>query len=535
VKPSGTEQDWPEPDTDLAGFEFTELDYTDPYARFEVEPEPESKALAPSATGTGTTNASVWPEPANPRQVALQIIATAEDSGAPLRYWKTLWFQWCGTHYRRLSVEDVRDELYDMLADAQYADARGNPLPWKPTENKLNQVIDAMRGLTKVPAEAQPPCWIDGSHDSRTVIPCANGLLRISDRKLMTFNAAYFNLFAVPYRFDSEADYPRWRRFLTEVFGDDVESIELLQDWFYYVLTVRTDLHKMLLWVGPKRGGKGTVARILKELIGADAYAGLSAETVGRQFGLQGAIHKSLGVFPDEDQVDRTSGKRLVAFIKNVTGEDDVAVDIKMKEPWNGRLPLRFMYQSNQMPVLPDASGAVFSRLLVLQTTTTFLGKEDVGLEQALTQELPGILNWALDARLAKGGRFVQPSSSADLLGEVDNYSNPVREFLVERTKFGPGEQVPAKRLYAAFDAWRHSNGLTSHGDSRWFGRSLRAAMLDLAPEFFSRSQHDNEPNRPWYYHGISLLPIDKDESGRVLRAVPPPADVTDREEHSGI
>jgi len=69
---------------------------------------------------------------------------------------------------------------------------------------------------------------------------------------------------------------PRWRLFIAEVFGDDIEAVELLQDWFYYVLTGRTDLHKMLLWIGPKRGGKGTVARVLKKLIGADAYTGLA-------------------------------------------------------------------------------------------------------------------------------------------------------------------------------------------------------------------------------------------------------------------
>ena len=73
----------------------------------------------------------------------MRVIATADGTGAPLRYWKTLWFRWCGAHYRRLSVEDVRDELYDMLADAVYTDARGNPQPWKPTETKLNQVIDS--------------------------------------------------------------------------------------------------------------------------------------------------------------------------------------------------------------------------------------------------------------------------------------------------------------------------------------------------------------------------------------------------------
>jgi putative DNA primase/helicase len=566
VKSAGKYRDWwddddlvaihsddPDPyaafEIDSVGDGDLQEDETDPYAQFFIEETQFASESANSAnpdTGTTSTQASatpvsgptgqLWPEPANPRQVALRVLATSEDEGAPLRYWKTLWFRWLGTHYQRLSTEDVRDHLYDTLADALYTDSRGAPQPWKPTEPKLNLVIDAMRGLAKVPEATQPPCWINfRQKDVGAVIPCANGLLRISDRKLMAFSDCYFNLFSVPYSFDAEADCPRWRRFLTEVFGEDIESIRLLQDWFYYVLTGRTDLHKMLLWIGPKRGGKGTVARILKALIGPDAYAGLSAESVGRQFGLQGVIHKSLGVFPDEDQVDRTSGKRLVSFIKTVTGEDDVVVDIKLKEPWNGRLPIRFMYQSNQMPVLPDPSGAVLSRLLVMQTRSSFLGKEDSGLEQALSKELPGILNWALDAQLAHHGRFVQPSSSADLLVEVDTNSNPVREFLLERTKFGPDEMVPTKRLFDEFDFWRQTNRLTSHGDSRWFGRSLRPAMLDLAPQFFGRKQHDSEPGRPWYYHGVGLLPaIDSTQKRRALHSVHPLPPSTDKAEDSG-
>ena len=108
------------------------------------------------------------------------------------------------------------------------------------------------------------------------------------------------------------------------------------------------------------------------------------------------------------------------------------------------------------------------------------------------------------------------PPAVLSYSGEVDSYSNPVREFLMERTRFGSRRKCRPSGCTHEFDTWRHVNGLTSHGDSRWFGRSLRAAMLDLAPESFNRKQHDNEPNRPWYYHGIGLRPVENSEGTRV-------------------
>ena len=41
-----------------------------------------------------------------------------------------------------------------------------------------------------------------------------------------------------------------------------------LGEWFGYVISGRLDLHKILLMVGPTRGGKGMIARILSALIG---------------------------------------------------------------------------------------------------------------------------------------------------------------------------------------------------------------------------------------------------------------------------
>jgi hypothetical protein len=52
--------------------------------------------------------------------------------------------------------------------------------------------------------------------------------------------ANYFNIMVLPYDYDPAATCPRWQQFLDEVFGDDTESIGLLQEWFGYVLSGRT-------------------------------------------------------------------------------------------------------------------------------------------------------------------------------------------------------------------------------------------------------------------------------------------------------
>jgi putative DNA primase/helicase len=74
---------------------------------------------------------------------------------------------------------------------------------------------------------------------------------------------------SVPFPYDPEAPSPkRWLAFLKELWADDQDSIATLQEFFGYVLSGRTDLHKILLLIGPARSGKGTIARILSALMG---------------------------------------------------------------------------------------------------------------------------------------------------------------------------------------------------------------------------------------------------------------------------
>jgi putative DNA primase/helicase len=97
----------------------------------------------------------------------------------------------------------------------------------------------------------------------------------------------------------------------------------------------------------------------------------------------------------------RTTGKRtdlgaVVERLLTVTGGDNVSVGRKYKTSWQGKLGCRILVMSNDVPLLPDSSGAVASRFFPLEMTISFKGRDDLGLMKRLLAELPQIMNWAL-------------------------------------------------------------------------------------------------------------------------------------------
>jgi putative DNA primase/helicase len=57
-----------------------------------------------------------------------------------------------------------------------------------------------------------------------------------------------------------------------------------------------------MLMVGPTRGGKGTIARILRDLIGRQTVAGPTLSALGEEFGLAPLLGKSLAIISDHSR-----------------------------------------------------------------------------------------------------------------------------------------------------------------------------------------------------------------------------------------
>ena len=66
--------------------------------------------------------------------------------------------------------------------------------------------------------------------------------------------------------------------------------IDLLQEWFGYVLGGQTNRHKMLMMLGPKRSGKSTIVYVLRLLVGTENYTESRSNDFVGGFGMAGLI-----------------------------------------------------------------------------------------------------------------------------------------------------------------------------------------------------------------------------------------------------
>jgi putative DNA primase/helicase len=437
------------------------------------------------------------------------------DDAPMLFHYRGAFYAWSGAAYPELPDSDIRADVYRFLDQCVVPkcrkDGQWEQVPVKPNMTLVNNVVDGLRAVASLPAAVKPPAWLGAAGpDPAEIIACANGLLHLPMARLLPHTPTFFTNNALDFAYDPAAPAPEtWLRFLGQLWEDDPQAIETLQEIFGYCLTPDTLQQKMFLVVGPKRSGKGTIARVLRRLVGEDNAAGPTLAGLGTNFGLEALIGKRVAIVSDARLGGRADQAMITERLLSISGEDTLTIDRKYREAWTGRLGVRFVLLTNELPQLADASGALASRFIVLVMTESFYGREDPGLTDRLLKELPGILNWAIEGwrRLRERGAFVQPASSEEALAELEELGSPIDAFLREHCEKEPGRTVMAANLFSAWESWCIEQRREKQvGNRQTFGRNLRAAF----PGVRTRQQHNHER----FYEGIGLkvegeLPLD--------------------------
>jgi putative DNA primase/helicase len=450
--------------------------------------------------------------PNNPTLVARQLLARewTRDELVLLRYWRGDFYTWEGPHWLNRDDVTIRSRVRHLTEHAAYLEqnkkGEWESRQWLPNNAKLANVLTGLTDILVplIDEHAEPPTWTGGgAHQADlTVVPVANGLLTYPHRKLLPHTPHYFNIVSSPFAYDPAAAPPtRWLRFLDDVWPDQEDAAALLQEWFGMMLTAETKYQKILLLIGPKRSGKGTIARILRQLVGPANAVSVTAGGFASTFGMQDLVGKTMVTVPDA----RVSGPNALALAErllSISGEDPITIERKYKTGWTGKLGTRLLILSNEFPRLPDASGALANRYLPLQFTKSWFGKEDHDLETVLVGELPGILNWALDGldRLTARKRYVLPAGSADIVSDLESLGSPVLAFVRDWCETGdPMFEAETGRLFSRWNVWCALNGIRATS-APLFGRDLRSAIEGLGEVW-----HRSEGKRLRYYTGIRL------------------------------
>jgi putative DNA primase/helicase len=397
----------------------------------------------------------------------------------------------------------VRALLWHFTEHAIYLDGKGMPASWLPNRYKIGDVLEALSAIVILPDDFEQPGWLDG-RTSGPIVATSNGLLYIASRRLSPHTPLYFSQVSVPFPYDPDAPPPdRWLAFLDELWPTETDAIDVLGEWFGYVISGRLDLHKILVMVGPTRGGKGVIARILTALIGNRNVCGPTLSSLGGEFGLAPLLGKSLAVISDARSGGGKNSSVVVERLLSISGEDTLTVNRKYRDQWSGKLPVRLHVISNELPRLGDASSAIIGRLVLLLTTRSWLGKEDYELETDIRAELSGILNWSLEGlrRLTLGNEnhFTRFEAAEEAITTMQDLASPVGAFVREKCKLDPSAEIDVDDLYDTYKSWCETSEYPKFSKHH-FGQALRAACPSVR-----KRRPRNGSRRYFVYAGIRL------------------------------
>lgn len=444
-------------------------------------------------------------ETADPAKEAAAFLEQAKQDGKlRLRTYANESIYWTGGKYDPIPTSDMEAQLCVWLNRHLYMVKRSH----------VGNVLAQVKAQSVIYSRVQPPAWL-GS-DKRVFLPeetivAKNGIVNLAAyvdgrEHLLPATPDLFTFTALDYAFNPEAKPPaRWLDFLNnQLWPDDAESVATLQEIAGYLLVHWTNLQKIFAVIGPRRAGKGVIARVLRSVIGENNVAAPTMGSLAGEYGLWALLNKSAAFIADARLGNRTDSAIVVERLLNISGEDCIDVPRKYLETLKAfKFPTRIALFSNELPSLHDSSGALSGRLIVLRLLNTFYGRENPRLTDELLQERDGILLWAIEgwARLRQRGYFVQPAAGQELADQMEEISSPIAMFVKEFCLVDSSYEITVADLYRGWRFWCDQKGRKA-GNEQVFGRNLAAAYPQI-----QRARPRSDGSRYRAYQGIDLLP----------------------------
>jgi P4 family phage/plasmid primase-like protien len=347
-------------------------------------------------------------------------------------------FAWGGKAWRCVSPEEIKHLVAcDMCRVRMQV-------------SKINSTIDLVNKLAPIH---------DGVINKNRGLHVAfeNGVLDIQTGAMRQHKREDYSTLLLPYDYHPQAQCQQWLAFLHGALDGDALRVATLQEWFGYQLVSDYRHHKVMLLVGPKRCGKGTIGRVLQHLVGQDSFAGGSISSFARDSFLALLRTKTTLFIGDAAKnVTRGLTSLVVERIKNISGNDEVEFDRKYLTALSTTLPTRITIAANNIPNLFDDSGALASRIMPIPFYNSHIGNEDLGLLDKLLSELPGIATWAVEGlrRLLAVGKFSESEVSQQEAVLIRETYNPLEQFIRQYCVFDPHHVTPSRELYTAYFEW---------------------------------------------------------------------------------
>jgi putative DNA primase/helicase len=252
---------------------------------------------------------------------------------------------------------------------------------------------------------------------------------------------------------------PLFRDFLADVFQNDLDTIEFLQEFFGYCLISAQKAQMFLVIVGPGANGKSVLVSLLSKFVGTSNVSAVPFEDLNSPFSLQPMIGKKINIATENSCQIASSSK-----LKAITSGDEVSINRKNLPEIAIKLPIKLVFVLNANLLFNDKSYGLARRLYLLRMDKVVdKSEQDSHLGEKLSTELPGILNWSLDGlrRLIQNDfRFTSSKSMEEAKRRVLEKTSPVAVFVKEIVFLKNGNVMKTREVHDYFLNWCNSKGI---------------------------------------------------------------------------
>lgn len=401
--------------------------------------------------------------------------AFTETYGETMRFDHSVgkWFEWSGDHWAKCQTDAAIDYCRRLSREASEGLGGGAKSARKAA---FASGVERFARTDRIHATTQDK-W-----DSNPFLAgCPDGEINLKSGQIFQpepSNGITKRLGCKPAR---EDDCPRWKAFLSDATQGDDEVIRFLAQWCGYCLTGDTREHTLLFIYGGGGNGKSVFLNVLTELLGDYATAASMDTFTASRSSQHPTDLASLRGARMVSASETDAGKPWAeARIKAITGGDKIAARFMRQDFFEFSPEFKLVIVGNHQPTLHNVDEAARRRFRIVP----FIHKPvnpDRELQAKLSEELPGILRWALNglADWLENG-LVTPASVVEATEAYFNDQDAIGQWLEESCRV----ELENTHLWATrkdlFESWSNFAKRTGEEpkNSKWLVPALRARGL---------------------------------------------------------
>ena len=309
------------------------------------------------------------------------------------------------------------------------------------------------------------------------------------------------------YRFLSKLPY-KWsdralgcdpiKQWLLSACGDRPEWVEVIRACINATITERGgELQRFIELVGAGSSGKGTLLRIVQQLLGKGNYEVTSLREMEQNRFESAKFYGKKAIFiTDSDKY--ACG---VSKLKALTGDDEIPIEKKnVQQTGSFRFPGVVWIATNEPIQSSDYTNGLARRRLSLSFNKAVPVEERRDLIKEFEPYFPGLLFWALSMDLAEVADLVSNTSKrvasiGHFIAEVLLETNPLANWADQNLYYDPATETKIGDatgdvnycLYANYSQWASANGCGTMTTQRFSSNLLNLLKTQLGIDAVKR------------------------------------------------